>query len=136
MYCLCYYSCPNFSPLPPPSSQTPTSIVNHHTIFHVYGSFIYVLWLIPSPSFDQFSPLSTPLTIVSLFHDSMPLILFCSLVYFVHYIPFVSEVLWYSFFTNWLISFSIIVSSSIHAVTKGKNSLEFLLFAAAQYSIV
>ena len=48
--------------------------------------------------------------------------LFCSLVYFVHYIPLVSEIIWYLSFTKWLISLRIIVSSSIHAVTKGKNS--------------
>ena len=34
---------PMFSPLPPPPSSPPTSIVNPYIIVHVLGSFIYVL---------------------------------------------------------------------------------------------
>ena len=41
-----------------PPSPPPPSIVNPHTVVRVHGSFIYVLCLIPSPSFNQSSPLS------------------------------------------------------------------------------
>ena len=51
--CLFYYSCPNF-PLCLPPSSPPIPTVHPHTV--VYGSFIYALWLIPSPSFYH-SPL-------------------------------------------------------------------------------
>ena len=80
---LCY-SCPKFSPfaLFHPAPSTPK--VNPHTIVHVCGSFIHVLCLVPSPSFHHYLPPPSPLAALSLFHVSMPLVLFCSLVYFVH----------------------------------------------------
>ena len=120
-YCLCYCSCPNFPPLSPstqpvPHSHSPQSVVS------VHGSCIYVLWLILSPIFNQSLPLLFPLTAVILFHVSMSLALFFSLVYFVHWIPVINDVIWYLSFTNCLISLSIIFSSSIHAVTSGMNS--------------
>ena len=40
---------------PPPPSPTPTSTVNPHTVVCVHGSFIHVLWLVPSPSFHHVS---------------------------------------------------------------------------------
>ena len=80
--------------LPPPSP--PSSLtVNHHTIVHVHGSCINVLWLIPSPSFNQSPPSLSPLTAVSLFHVSLPLVLFWSSVYFVHEIPLRSEIIYW-----------------------------------------
>ena len=39
-------------------------------------------------------------------------------VYFAHYIPPVSEIMWYSSLTDWLISLSIIIFRLIHAVEK------------------
>ena len=75
-YCFCYYSCPKFSPLCL-SQPAPTSMVNPHTIVHVHGSFLFVLWLIPSRSFSHTPPPSSHLTAVSLFHESVPLVLFC-----------------------------------------------------------
>ena len=61
-----------------------------------------------------------PLTAVSLCHVPMPLFLLCSSVYFVHYIPHRSEIIWYSYFSDWLTSLSIIISRSIHVVAKDK----------------
>ena len=49
-------------PLPIPS---PTPTVNSHTVVHVCGSFIYVLCLVPSPSFPHYPPLPAPLVTVS-----------------------------------------------------------------------
>ena len=79
-----------------------------------------------SPSFKQSPPPSSPHTAVSLFHDSMPLVLFCSLVYFVHQIPLISDITWYFPFSDWLISLSIMLSRSIHAIVKGGNSFFIL----------
>ena len=53
------------------------------------------------------------------------LFLFCLLVYFVHLIPHISKIIWYLSFSDWLISLSIILSRSIHAVTKDKISFYF-----------
>ena len=44
-YYLCYYSCPNFFPFVP---LYPTPSDNPHTIVHVHGSCIFVLWLLYS----------------------------------------------------------------------------------------
>ena len=66
-------------PIPP---QAPT--VNPHTVVHARGSFIHALCLVPSPSFHRYPPLPSPLVTVSLVHVSMPVVLFCLLVYFVH----------------------------------------------------
>ena len=68
---------------PPPPSHPLTSIMSPLTIVHIHGSLIYVLWIIPFPSFNQSLPPPSPLTAVSLSCDSMSLVLFCSLVYFV-----------------------------------------------------
>ena len=106
---------------PPPTSPPPTSIIHPLTIVLVHGSIIYGLWPIPSPSFNP-SPLPTSLfTAVSLFRDSMHLVLFFSLINFVHEVPLIGEIISYLSFTDWLISLSIMFSSSIHAVAKCRN---------------
>ena len=117
---------PSFPFYSPPPSPPLLTTVNPLSVFPVHESFIQVLWLVPSPSFHHSPSPSSPPTVVSLFHVSMSLVLFFLLVYFVHYIPVISEVIWYLSFTNWLISHSLMVSSSIHAVTKGRSSF-FLL---------
>ena len=122
-----FYNCPVF-----PSAQVKSLSVNltlhtstqlqspflsgyHHTDVCVYVLCICVFWLIPSPSFIQ-SP--HHLTTVGLFHVSMPLFLFCPLVYVVHQIPHVSEFVWYLSLSDWLISLNLIISRSISAITK------------------
>ena len=110
---------------PHPPSRSPIPKVSHHNFFHVHGLCIYVVCLIPSP-FSQFPPPSSPLIAVSLFHVSVP-ILFCLLVYNVHQIPLVSEVIWYLPLIDWFISLSIRVSTSIYAVEKVRILLFSLL---------
>ena len=56
----------------------------------------------------------------------MSLVIFCLLVCFVDYVPLIGDIIWYLSLTTWLISFSIMLSSSIHAVTKWRSSF-FLL---------
>ena len=126
---LFYYSCPIFPlctlPSIPPSAPTPT--VNPNTVVHVHGSFIHVLSPALSPSFHHYPHYPSPLVAVSLFHVSMTLVLFCLLVCFVHKVPIIGEIIWYLSFTCWLISLSIIFSSSIHIVVKGNFSIFFTI---------
>ena len=82
-------------------------------------------WFCPcvlySSSCNPLSPLSPPhssLAIVRLFLTSMSLVIFCLLFSSVNYVPVKGEIIWYLSLTVWLISFSIMLSSSIHAVAK------------------
>ena len=91
-------------------------------------------WFCPgvlySSSCNPLSLLSPPhyhLDIVRLFLTSVALVIVCLLFSFVDYVPVKGEITWYLFFTIWLISLSIMLSSSIHAVTKGRSSFFFLL---------
>ena len=124
-YYLCHYSYSHFFSLfPSPfNSFISPSSVNPLIVVCIHRSFRNTLWLIAWPSVIQSTP--TPLAAVSLFHVSMILFLFCSLVYCVQYIPHIIEIMWYFFFTGLLISLSIIFSRFIHAVTKGKSPFFF-----------
>ena len=62
----------------------------------------------------------------------MSLVIFCLLFSFVDYVPVKGEIIWYLSLTAWLISLSIRLSSSIHAVAKGRSSF----LSAAECSIV
>ena len=130
---LFYYSCPSFSsftlliPAHPHSHIQPPHRCPHPWVIHTRSLTN------PFPFFPPFPSPHFPLAAVSLFHVSMPVVLFCSLVYFIHQILLVSEIIWYLFFTDWLISLSIIVSSSIHVVAKYRNSFSL---SAEQYSVV
>ena len=126
---LFYYSCPNFFPfaiLHPAHPPLPESIPTPLSMF-VGHSYIF---------FDQSLPLLS--TIIPVPHpsnncQSAPCfhasgsVLLISLFYSLFYSPLMSESIWYLSFTDWLISLSIIISSSNHAVAKGKNSF-FLLY--------
>ena len=77
--------------------------------------------------FTFFHPVPLPssrLTAVSLFHESLPLCLFCSSVQFVHSIPHMSEIVWCLSLSDWLISLSVLISTSTHAVEKGTSSFQ------------
>ena len=66
---LFYCSCPNFPPLPSSILSTSAPTVHHHSVVHVCGSFIHVLWLIPSPFFTIpfLPPFLWQLSVYSLF---------------------------------------------------------------------
>ena len=68
------------------------------------------------------------LAVIRLFLTSMSLVMFCLLFSSVDYVPVKGEITWYLSLTAWLISLSIMLSSSIHAVAKGISS--FFLSAA------
>ena len=79
-------------------------------------------WFCPcvcySSSCKPLSPLSSPhspLAIVTLFLTSMSLVILLAFS-FVDYVPVKGEIIWYLSLTTWLISLSIMLSSSIHAV--------------------
>ena len=112
------YSCLLFLSTPPPTPAKPTSLPCFHPPPWFCPCVLY------SSSWKPFSPLSllhAPLVTVRLFLISMPLIIFCLLFSFVDYVPVKSEIIYLSL-TAWLISLSIMLSSSIHAVAKGISS--------------
>ena len=74
------------------------------------------LCLIPSPILPSSPALLPSDSCQSVF---MSVFLFCL---FFHWIPHISEIIWYLSFSDWLISLSVIPSRSIHAATKGKIS--------------
>ena len=82
----------------------------------------------PSSILLHYSHPASPLVTVSLFSISMFLVIFCLLFSSVDYVPLKGEIMWYLSLTTWLISLSIMLSSSIHAVAKDISS--FFLSAA------
>ena len=114
-----------FSPPLPPTPAKPTSL----PCFHPPPWFCpCVLYSSSRKPFSPLSPSHSPLAIVRLFLTSMSLVIFCLLFSLVDYVPVKGEIIWYLSLTVWLISLSIMLSSSIHAVAKGRSS--FFLSAA------
>ena len=60
-----------------------------------------------------------------MFLISVSLVIFCLLFSFVDYVSVKGEIIWYLSLTAWLISLSIMLSSSIHTVAKGRSSFFF-----------
>ena len=111
-----------------PTPPTLTFNASPPALLSVPMSPLFMFLCLPLPLLSSIIPLPpSPLVTVSVFHVSMLLVLFCSLVCFVHSIPLICEIVWYLSFTAWLISLSIMLSSSTHAVTKGRSSF-FLSF--------
>ena len=107
----------------PPQPNSPPSPASTLPLGFVHVSFIVVPEN-PSPH----CPVAPPPAIVRLFLTSMSLVIFCLLFSFVDYVPVKGEIIWYFSLTAWLISLSIMFSSSIHVVAKGISS--FFLSAA------
>ena len=108
-----------FSPSTHPIPAKPTSLPCLHPPPLFCPCVLY------SSSCKPLSPLSrlhSPLAIVRLFLTSVSLFIFCLLFSFVDYVPVNSEIIWYLSLTAWLISLSIMLSSSTHAVAKGINT--------------
>ena len=122
------YSCPHFSPITFHLPAHP-----HLPPLSLSVGPLYMFLDDPSPSFPHYSPTSSLLVTVSFFFISMSLVPFCLLVCFVDQVPLIGEIIWYLSFTACLISLSIMLSSSTHAVAKGRSSF---FLSAAQYSIV
>ena len=121
-YCCSSTNFVHYSPSPQPS---PPPSLNPDLLWLCP----YVLYTCSCQTFPLFPPLSppcSPLVTDSLLLISMSLVIFCLLVCFVDYVPLIGEIIWYLSFTTWLISLSIMLSRSIHAVAKGRSSF-FLL---------
>ena len=101
-----------FSPHPstPPQLNPPPSPTSTLPLGFVHVSFI-VVPVIPS---SHCPPPPPPRGIVRLFLTSMSLVIFCLLFSSIDYVPVKGEIVWYLFLTAWLISLSIMLSSSIH----------------------
>ena len=108
-----------FSPSLPPTPAEPTSLPNPH---HPPRFCPCVLYNSSCNPLFPLSPHHAPLATATLFPTSMSLVVFCSLFSFVDYVPVKGEIIWYLSLTSWLISLSIMLSSSIHAVAKGISS--------------
>ena len=113
-----------FSPSLHPTPAEPTSLPHHHPPPWFCPCVLY------SSSCNPLSSLSAPPSpaVVRLFLTSMSLVIFCLLFSSIDYVPIKGEIIWYLSLTAWLISLSIMLSSSIHAIAKGISS--FLLSAA------
>ena len=110
-----------FSPHPsPPPQPSPPPTLDPTSLCFVHVSFIHVPDN-PSPSVPII-PSHLPSGYCQLFLISMSLVIFCLLVHFVDYVPLIGEIIWYLSLTSWLISLSIMLSSSIQAVMKGRSS--------------
>ena len=103
----------------PPTPAKPTSL----PCFHPPPWFCpCVLYSSSCNPLSSLFPPHSPVTIVRLFLTSMSLVIFCLLFLPVDYVPVKGEIIWYLSLTTWLISLNIMLSSSIHAVAKGRNS--------------
>ena len=105
-----------FSPSLHPNPAKPPSLLHLHPPPRFCPCVLY------SSSCNPLFPLSpppSPLPIVRLFLTSMSLVIFCFLFFYsIYYVPVKGEIIWYLSLTIWLISLSIMLSSSIHAVAK------------------
>ena len=68
------------------------------------------------------SPPHSPMASVRLFSTSMSLCIYCLLYSSIDYVPVKGGIIWYLSLTAWLISFSIMLSSSILALAQGVSS--------------
>ena len=132
---LFYYKCANYQPFSILSSAQ-SSPRSHSQSPHCCPC----LWVIytyslnsPFSTLHHYSPPPSPLDTFRLFYVSMPLVLLCSLDCFFHQVHLIVDSIWYISFINWLISFSTILSSSIHTDAKGRSSF---FLSDVQYSLV
>ena len=91
------------------------------------GIYNPLLNLLPQLSLPNYSQV-----IVSVFFILMSLVIFYLLVCFVVQVPLIGEIIRYFVFNPWTVLLSIMLSSSIHAVPKGRSSL-FLLCSIPSY---
>ena len=131
------YSCLGFFPIAVlcPVSQLPQSIPLPHCSCSVsiMASPLFLLLCFPLPLLSPVIPLPSPSGHCQFAFISKSLALFCSFVSFADYVSLIGEIIWYVYFTTWLTSLSIMLSSSIHAVAKGRSSF---FLSVAEYTIV
>ena len=120
------YSCLHFPTTIFPTLPMPTFHPQSHSPLALSMGpsfmFLYIPFLL-----SHIISLSPPLWLLSVHCPFQCLWLYCLPVCLVNYVPLTGEIIWYLSFTAWLTSLSIILSSSIHVVAKGRNS--FCLYA-------
>ena len=128
------YSYLHFHHTPPPHPNQNQSIPRLHPSPWFCPCVLYRSSCNPLSSL---SPHHSFLAIVRLFLTTISLDIFCLLFSSVDYVPVKGEIIRYLSLTTCLISLSIMLSSSIHAVTKGRSSF-FLLCSIplCKYTIV
>ena len=101
---------------------TPFSCGNHHTVVCLWFFFVLGGFFLLNPFTFFIQALKPPppdsCQSVSCIYESVSILF----VYFVHQIPHIREIIWYLSFSDWLVSLSIILSRSIHVVTKSMIS--------------
>ena len=117
---LTFYCCSSkiVSIFPPPLPQ-PQSSHFPPLILPLFGFVLYRFFWKSFPPFHPIIPSHLLSSTVNLFLISMSLVIFYLLVCFV---PLKGEIIRYLSLTAWLISLSIMLSRSIHAVAKGRSS--------------
>ena len=116
----------SFLHFPPPLSLTPPTPTSHPQSYPPLAFSMCPLYVFldgPPPIFPHYPSSPSPLVTVSLFFIPMSLLIFCLLVCFVDYFPLIGDIMWFLSYTTCLISLSIILSGSIHAVVKGSIPL-------------
>ena len=109
------------APLPSSTPPSPFPSDNHLTVVCAMNFFFFLLnpfTFSPSPCV---LPSNSCQSILCIF-VSLYLFLCIFFVYFVCQIPNISKIIWCLFFSDWLISLSIIPSKCIYATTNGKIS--------------
>ena len=114
-----FYCCSStfVSVSPPPLLPTPAIPTSHPQSYPALALFMCPLYmfltnLLPVPPIIPSHLHSGHCQFVLNFNVSGSILLIC----FVDYVPLIDEIIWYFSFTSWLISLSIMLSSSIHAV--------------------
>ena len=111
------YNCLHFPPTTPPNPTLDTT-----PLWLCPCMFLYACSLTTLPPFASVIPshLTTGYCqFVLYFNVSGNILLAC----FTNQVPLIGEIIWYLSLTTWLISLSIMLYSSIHAVEKGRSSL-------------
>ena len=101
-----------FSPHLPPTPPIPTSYSRSYP-FWLCPCVLYIYFLRRLPLFSPIISVPSPLWLLSVRSLLQSLVIFCSLVCFVDSVPIKGEIIWYVSFTTWLISLSLMLSSSI-----------------------
>ena len=107
------YSCLHFPSTISPNPPTPTSHPQFYPALALSLGPLSKFLGNPSGSFHRYLPPLSPLITVSLFFISKSLVIFCLLLCFVYQVPLTDDIIWHFYVTSWLISLSIMLSSSI-----------------------
>ena len=104
-----------FPPSTKPSPRTPTWPLLHSCLVSMGSECMHIcalanLFQLPQPLLSEVCH-----SVPSIYASGS----FMFVIYFVHCIPHMSEIIWYFSFSDWFISRDVIFPSSIHAFAKG-----------------